>query len=75
MFTSEKELPRTRGAKCSSPATRFAPLERGGIPFDPVFYKHVVPLGRGSGSEVIDSTATLAAHDRRTDEVIAAVSA
>jgi hypothetical protein len=24
-------------------------------PFDPVFYKYFVPLGRGSGSEVIDS--------------------
>jgi len=60
---------------CSSAATRFAPLERGGILFDPVFYKHFVPLGRGSGSEVIDSTATQLSHDRRTGEVIAAIHA
>jgi hypothetical protein len=60
---------------CSSAATRFAPLERGGIPFAPWFYKHFVPLGRGSSSEVIDSTATQSSHDRRTDEVIAAIHA
>jgi hypothetical protein len=72
----QKELPRSSGAKC---ARRLPHVSLLWSEEESLLIRCSInissPLGRGSGSEVIDSTAAQSSHDRRTDEVVAAIQA